>query len=319
MDLIVSLRGCSVAMRFDITDMQLMVHISEVKSLTKAAERSFLSLPAASNRVKNLENNLGTNLLYRNNHGVTLTASGEAFVRHSTSVLLQLEHLNDDMREFAQGIKGKLRVFANTTAMSEFMPSILSKYLMRHPDVSVELRERLSYRIVQAVVDGLADIGVLAGIDTLSGGQNNEQLSFIPYRSDNLVLITPSEHPLAQSDEVSFNDTLSYDYVGLSEWSAIHHFLRQAADTLGMPLKFRVEVGGFEAATRMVAAQVGIAVIPETVALRQQDHLPIKLIHLKDEWAIRQLYVCVRNYEMLPPFAQGLVLLMQDDALQNQA
>ena len=306
-----------MAMRFDITDMQLMVHISEAKSLTKAAERSFLSLPAASNRVKNLENNLGTNLLYRNNHGVTLTASGEAFVRHSTSVLRQLEHLNDDMREFAQGLKGKLRVFANTTAMSEFMPGILSKYLMRHPDVSVELRERLSYRIVQAVAEGLADIGVLAGIDTISNEQNNEQLSFIPYRSDNLVLVTPMQHPLAEYDEVAFTDTLMYEYVGLSEWSAIHHFLRQTADTLGIPLKFRVEVGGFEAVCRMVAAQVGIGVIPETVAQRQQTHTPIKIVRLKDEWAIRQLFVCVRNYEMLPPFAQDLVLLMQEDALKN--
>lgn len=304
-------------MRFDLTDMQLMVNISEAKSLTKAAELSFLSLPAASNRIKNLENNLGTNLLYRNNHGVTLTASGEAFVRHSTRVLRQLQHLNDDMREFAQGLKGKLRVFANTTAMSEFMPGILSQYLMRHPDVSVELRERLSYRIVQAVAEGLADIGVLAGIDTNRNEQNNEQLSFIPYRADNLVLITSLNHPLAVHESVFFTETLSYDYVGLSEWSAIHHFLRQTADKLGIPLKFRVEVGGFEAACRMVAAQVGIGVIPETVAMRQLNQVPIKVIRLKDDWAIRQLYVCVRHYEFLPPFAQDLVLLMQEDALKN--
>ncbi|WP_071059265.1 LysR family transcriptional regulator [Pelistega sp. MC2] len=304
-----------MAMRFDIADMQLMVNISEVKSLTKAAERSFLSLPAASNRIKNLENNLGTDLLYRSSQGVTLTPSGEAFVKHSTNVLRQLEHLNADMREFAQGIKGKLRVFANTTAMSEFMPNLLSQYLHKHPDVNVELRERLSYRIVQAVSEGLADIGVLAGIDPSNvDATNYEHLTFIPYRKDNLVLITPLDHPLAQHKEVSFVDTLGYDYIGLSEWSAIHHFLRQAADNLGMPLKFRVEVGGFEGVCRMVAAQVGIGVIPESVAYRQKEYNQINIIHLKDKWAIRQLQVCVRQLDFLPPFAQDLVQLMKEDA-----
>lgn len=304
-----------VATRFDLTDMQLMVNIGEEKSMTKAAERSFLSLPAASNRIKNLENNLGTSLLYRSSHGVTLTPAGEAFVKHSMNVLLQLEHLNADIKEFASGVKGKLRVFANTTAMSEFMPSILSRYLHQHPEVSIELKERLSHKIVQSVAEGIADIGVVAGIDTEQA--EHKTLEFIPYRQDNLVLITPENHVLSSLTQVSFSETLAFDYISLSEWSAIHHFLRQAADQLGQPLRFRVEVGGFEAICRMVAANVGIAVVPETVAQRQAEHNRICQIKLTDEWAIRQLYVCFRAMDLLPPFAQDLVHLMQADALHD--
>ncbi len=305
-----------MAMHFDLTDMQLMVHISEVNSLTKGAERSFLSLPAASNRVKNLENNLGTALLYRNSQGVTLTPSGEAFVRHAHIVLRQLEHLRGDIREFAEGIKGKVRVYANTTAMNEFMPDILSRYLARHPDVSVELRERLSYRIVKLVSEGLADIGVVAGIDAELVG-SDDGLTFIPYRADNLVLVTPRQHRLAGYDEIGFAETLSCEFVGLSEWSAIHAFLKQAAETLGSPLRFRVEVGGFEAVCRMIAAGAGIGVIPETSALRYAASMPLKIIRLTDSWAVRLLHVCVRNLEELPPFAQELVALMQEDARDN--
>jgi len=302
-----------MAMHFDLTDMQLMVHISEVNSLTRGAERSHLSLPAASNRVKNLENNLGTALLYRNSQGVTLTPSGEAFVRHAHIVLRQLEHLRGDIREFAEGIKGKVRVYANTTAMNEFMPDILSRYLALHPDVSVELRERLSYRIVKLVSEGLADIGVVAGIDE-DQVTSDDGVRFIPYRSDNLVLVTSQNHRLATYDELAFAETLSYEFVGLSEWSAIHAFLKQAAEALGSPLRFRVEVGGFEAACRMIAANAGIGVIPETAALRYVTSMPLKMIRLSDSWALRRLYVCVRRLEELPPFAQELVALMQADA-----
>src|SRR3546814_870918 len=161
-----------MAMHFDLTDMQLMVNVASAQSMTRGAERSFLSLPAASNRVKNLESHLGTALFYRSSQGVTLTPSGEAFVRHARVVLRQLEHLRGDIQEYASGVKGRVRVYANTTAMNEFMPNILALYLGAHRDVNVELRERLSYLVVKAVADGSADIGITAQ----AGGGDRESV-----------------------------------------------------------------------------------------------------------------------------------------------
>ncbi|KAL02920.1 transcriptional regulator, LysR family [Bordetella holmesii CDC-H635-BH] len=216
-----------MATYFDLTDLQLMVHIGDWHSLTRAAEKTHLSLPAASTRVKNLEEHLGTQLLYRTSQGVTLTPSGEALTRHARTVMQQIEQLRGDMQEFARGVKGHVRVLANTTASTEFMPAVLARYLAVHPDVNVELRERLSYLIVRAVADGSADIGVVAGCAP------DPKLQFIPYRNDRLVLVTGSRHPLAVEDAVPFADTLGFDYVGLSEWSAIHPFLVQAARLCG--------------------------------------------------------------------------------------
>lgn len=296
-----------MAMHFDLTDMQLMVNVAGAQSMTKGAERSFLSLPAASNRVKNLETHLGTSLFYRNSQGVTLTPSGEAFVRHARVVLRQLEHLRGDIQEYASGVKGRVRVYANTTAMTEFMPRILGGYLAAHPDVNIELRERLSYLVVKAVADGTADIGVTA---QAGGGENVE---FLPYRTDRLVLVTHKCHPLASNTDVDFDATLGYDYVGLSETSAIHAFLTQAADDLGRALRFRVEVSNFEAACRMIAAEVGIGVIPQTAAQRYVKDLPLKIIGLNDAWALRRLQICVRQFDKLPVFAKELVSLLVKD------
>lgn len=297
-----------MATHFDLTDMQLMVNVAGAHSMTKGAERSFLSLPAASNRVKNLEQHLGTALLYRNSQGVTLTPSGEAFVQHARIILRQLEHLRGDIREYSSGVKGHVRVFANTTAMNEFMPKVLAQYLASHSDVNVELRERLSYLVVKAVADGTADIGITA---QHSGGEN---IQFLPYRTDRLVLVTYLEHPLAKQATVDFDDTLGWDYIGLSESSAIHSFLLQAADDLGRVLRFRVEVSNFEAACRMVASNVGIAVIPESAARRYVQGLPLAVIRLNDEWSLRKLHICVRQFDKLPVFAKDLVSLLVKDA-----
>ena len=238
---------------------------------------------------------------------MTLTPSGEAFLRHARVVLRQIDHLRGEIHEYSLGIKGQIRMLANTTAMTEFMPAVLSRYLASHPDVTVELRERLSYLVVKAVSEGSADIGIVAGKPA------SADLQYLPYRADRLVLVTRTDHPLAGRKSVHFADTLQYEYVGLSEWSAIHAFLIQAADNLGHPFRFRVEVGNFEAVCRMIEAGVGIGVIPELAARRYAQGLKIRTVPLSDEWAERKLHICVRNLEQLPGFARELVNMLLED------
>lgn len=297
-----------MATRFDLTDMQLMVNVAGAQSLTKGAERTFLSLPAASNRVKSLEDALGTELLYRGSQGVTLTSSGEVFVKHARAVLRQLEHLRGEIQEYAQGIKGRVRVYANTTAMNEFIPAALGRYLVSHPDVNVELRERLSYQVVKAVADGVADIGITAQ------GSGGAGVRYLPYRTDRLVLVTYPDHPLAERGACTFEQTLDDDFISLFESSAIHSFLLKAAEDLGRMLKFRVEVGNFEAVCRLIAARVGIGVIPQSAALRYAQTLPIRIVALTDDWSLRKLHICWREAGELPVFAQELVDLLVRDA-----
>jgi DNA-binding transcriptional LysR family regulator len=238
---------------------------------------------------------------------VTLTPSGEAFLRHARLVLRQIDHLRGDIHEYARGIKGQVRMLANTTAMTEFMPAVLSRFLASHPDVTVELRERLSYLVIKAVSEGSADIGIVAGKPASS------ELEYIPYRQDRLVLVAPTDHPLSGLSEVTFSDTLAFEYVGLSEWSAIHAFLIQAADKLGYPFRFRVEVGSFEAVCRMIEAGVGIGVVPELVAKRYAQRLKINIVRLSDEWSERKLQICVRNLQQLPSFTKDLVNMLIED------
>ena len=131
-----------MAIHFDLVDIRLFVNIADANSLTRGAERSHLSLPSASTRIKNLEDSLGTKLLYRTSQGVTLTPPGQAFLHHARLVLQQLEHLRADLQEYVQGVKGHLRIFANTTAITEFLPAVLPAFLAEYPDVSVDLKER---------------------------------------------------------------------------------------------------------------------------------------------------------------------------------
>lgn len=300
-------------MHFDLVDLKLMVRVAEANSLTRGAEAAHISLPAASTRIKNLEESIGTKLLYRTSQGVTLTPPGQAFVHHARLVLGQLEHLKGDLQEYAKGVKGHLRVHANTTALGEFLPPVLRAFLLSHPDVNVDLRERLSHDIVRAVTDGQADIGIVAG------EVRTENLEVIPYRRDRLVLATPPGHVLARSEAIAFADSLEYEQVGLHEASAIHAFLRRESDRQHRTLKLRIQVGSFEAACRMIEAHVGIGVLPESAARRHAQSMKIAIVALTDPWAIRAMQICVRSRTMLPPFARELVAMLAADAQRAES
>ncbi len=297
-----------MSMHFDLVDLRLMVRIAEANSLTGGAAASHMSLPAASARVKHLEERIGAKLLYRTSQGVTLTPPGQAFVQHARVVLAQIEHLRSDLREYANGVKGHLRVLANATALGEFLPPVLRAYLLRHPDVNVDLRERLSDEIVRAVSEGQTDIGIVAGT------VRTESLEVIPYRHDRLVLVVPASHPLAGRTAIDFAETLELDQVGLHEASAIHGFMRRICEELGRPLRLRIQVGGFETACRMIEAGVGVGVLPDSAARRHARAMALSIVALRDTWALRELRICARNLDALPGYARDLVDLLVADA-----
>ena len=141
-----------------------------------------------------------------------VTGAGETLLAHARRVIRQLEQLSGDLQEYASGVKGHVRVLANTTAMSEYLPAVLRTYLVNHPDVTIEMQERLSPEIVRAVQEGMVDIGIVAG------NVRTEGLEVMPYRHDQPVLATALSHPLAQRRRVGFIDTLDYDFIGLPEW-----------------------------------------------------------------------------------------------------
>lgn len=298
-------------MEFDLVDLELFINIAETNSVTHGGERSHLAVPSASMRIKNVEDRLGTKLLYRTHQGVILTGAGSAFLHHARLVLKDLERMRGDLQEYAKGVKGHLRVFASTGPITEFLPAVLGAYLKTHPDVRVDLREHLSQDIARAVSDGTTDIGIVADIVRTDG------LETIPYRQYRHVLVTAKDHPLANRKTINFMETLDCDYVGLLEGGVMNTFLRQAAGKLNSDLKIRVQVGSFEALCRMVESNVGVGILPELPARRHSKTMGIRVIELNDEWAVRKLKVCVRNLETLPSFARALVDLLAADCNGN--
>lgn len=288
-------------MHIDLRDLVLFNLIAETKSLTKAAERNHLSLPAVSTRIKDLEVNAGVRLLYRTPRGVALTPAGQSVLRHARTVLSEIEHMKSELQRFGEGVQGSIRVFANTTAVTEFMPEVLATFLASHPKVDVDLQERPTSEIIRGVLDGTTDLGITSGPIAAEG------LELHTFSSDHLVLAVTPGHPLDALDKVRFSQIVDYDYIGLHQGSTLQHFVDQLMQTARRRLHIRVQVSNFESVCRMVEAGVGVGIVPESAARRNRHTTKISIKTLDEDWALRERHVLSRRGDSLPSYTQELI------------
>ena len=287
--------------RFDLGDLRLFLHVVEAGSITRGAERIHLAIAAASARIRNMELALGTLLLHRQRQGVQPTPAGRTLVHHARLLLQQAERMHGELAQYAEGIRGQVRLMSNTNALTEFLPEPLSDFLSSHPQVNIDLEERLSDEIVAAVADGTADIGIVAGTVGVAG------LETLPFRTDRFVLVVAPSHLLATLECTPFAEVLDCDFVGLDRSSALQRFLAEKAERIGRRLKLRVQLRSFDAVCRLVEFDVGIGVVPATTAERHAKTMSIRKVELLDDWAVRTLMICIRREADLPIHARELV------------
>jgi len=295
-------------LHFDFRDLEQFIAVAETGSIARAAERCHTVASAVSKRLSDLEQSFGMPLLVRGAKGVELTPAGHTFLARARSVLHQAEQLDEEIRRHASGARGHVRVFANISAIVEFLPAALAAFLAKYPDIHIHLEEHVSSGVAAAVADNLADFGIMGTVTAVDG------LTMTPFRNDELVVVLKPDHALAQRDALSFGDIVQLPLVGLHANSSLHHVLARAAADAGRPLNVRIRVTSFDAVCAMVAAGLGIGIIPKAAATAYAAQLRLNAIPLTEVWAKRQLFVCTRVNEPLPGAAQRLLdhLLTQE-------
>jgi DNA-binding transcriptional LysR family regulator len=282
------------AMRFDLVDLQLFVAVAETRSITNGALRVHLALASASERIKGLEAAFGVMLLRRGRRGVELTPAGESLLDHARVVLHNVEAMRGDLAAFSRGVKATVRLLANTAGLSEYLPKALAAFLSQHPHISIDVEERESGEIANAILSGAAELG-LAAEHTLP-----DRIERIPFSEDRLVLVTARHGELANRRQVDFREVVERDFVGLIASSALHAHVTGHAARLGVRLRFRARLNNFDAIGQMVAAGIGVAVMPDVAAKRCARSMKINVIRIRDSWANRRLVICARSFKSLP-------------------
>lgn len=273
--------------RFDLVSIRLAVACAQSGSLSAAAREAHLALAAASRRLKELELALGDALFERHARGLTLTPAGRVFVKRALDLLQTLGQLEQEMADQRAGIARHVRLCASTAAINQFLPPLLAQHARDNPHVRVDLDEQVSEAVVHALRDGRADVGVFVE------GPDVQGLQTTLFRTDELVLVMPANHALAplrkSRQPLAFADCLEQDWISLNSGAAMLQTQQQAAMTAGRPLRLRMQVHSFDAVCHLVAAGLGVALLPRAAVLPMVQPLPLTWRPLSDAWAQRRL------------------------------
>ena len=281
-------------MRLDFFDLQLFLNIIDTGSLTRGAERSAISLQAASERIKKLEQYYKTHLFTRHATGVRLTIAGQTFAEQALLLVQQAKKLEQAMSPYAEGMTAQMTLWCNSSAQSEYLPILLPQYLVENPHVQIDLQEAESREIIQSIEKGTAKLGLISNFF------HHSTLQTLEFSDDPLVLICPPLHELKNQQQLNLVDILHYPFVGLMQYHSLQQSIETQAKLLNCAIQYRLRLPNFAAIAQVVANGVGIAIMPKRAAQRLNTLYYFHQIELVGEWANRKLLLTAKNFDELP-------------------
>lgn len=288
-------------MRFDLITLDVFNVVAEERNLTRAAARLHLAVSAVSKRIAELEEQVGSPLLLRHARGVELTPAGQSLLHYAHELRLVLGQMEDELASYATGVKGHIRIHAITSVLAQFLPSDLERFLASYPLINFDIEERVGSAVVRAVIEGRADLGIFAEHTQAPG------LEVLPYRQDQLVVVTPRDHLVTASAKVSFREALAHEFIGPHLDSSLFTLFAHKQAESDVAMRVRIRVSSFECMCRLVAAGVGIAILPKAAIHQYLQPLKLKMTLLDEDWATRRLVIGVRSMNLLSPTVRTLV------------
>ena len=179
-----------------------------------------------------------------------------------------------ELGAFADGVQGHVRVFASMSAVAQFLPEDVSEFARKYDNVRVSFEEREIWEVVRGVEEGRADIGVCWDAVDL------RRLKTFPYRHDQLCAVLHPNHPLAKRRTLAFEDTIDYEHVDIVARSIMKATQQGQAAAAGKRMRYRIQVSTVDAACRIVAADLALAIVPREEARAMQQQLGLKVVPL---------------------------------------
>ncbi len=292
-------------LRWNIHELQVFVAVAQAGSMRAASDLVPLSVPAISAKIKSLETAMGVSLLERHHTGIGLTPAGRRLLAHAQDFLEKANLIDEDIAEFSSKAKGMVKLAANTTAVTEYLPEILASFMTQYPKIDVALAELVSHEVVRQVRDGQSELGIF------TPGPVVDDLHVLSFRQDRLCLIVSQKHVWAKRSEMDFSESLIADHVCLQKTAALYRYLVQKAQETGRALRGRIHVAGFDAIARMVSSGVGVSVLPTSAAQRLSRQHDLAIVGLRDVWADNELRLCLRDLESLSSTSRLLLQHLQ--------
>lgn len=289
--------------------LQVFYTVARLLSFTKAAEELHMTQPAVTFQVRQLEEQFNTRLFDRTHNRISLTEAGKKVYESAEKIFSIYSEMDNSVRELTGDISGVLILGASSTIAEYMLPVLLGDFKAEHPDVTVRLKVANTDGIVSQVENNAIDLGVVEAPVT------NKNLVVEECRTDQLVIIVPPGHALANETVVSLKCIADYPFICREEGSGTREVMLESMNLAGMnpnDLTIGMELGSTEAIKGAVEAGMGISITSSAtiqkeiklgtlVAIKTDPPImrPFSFVHQKQKFRMRamdELLSFARNY-----------------------
>jgi DNA-binding transcriptional LysR family regulator len=261
----------------NVARLQTFVEVARQGSLSAAALELSYTQSAVSQQIAGLEAEAGVALLDRHARGTRLTAAGQALLAHAEGVLARLQAAEADLAAIGGLRGGLLRAASFPTAGATLMPLAIATFRARHPDVEITLAEGEPEQIAPRLADGELDLALLFQFDEDAG--ESERLARVELLHDPMCLALPGGHRLARRQRLRLEDLRGEAWIQTSSESACARHVVRSCLAAGFTPNVSFESDDYQTIQGLVAAGVGVALIPELALSSVRQDIAIRALH----------------------------------------
>jgi DNA-binding transcriptional LysR family regulator len=290
-----------VAINITFRQLRVFEAVANNSNFTRAAEELYLTQPAVSMQIRQLEGNLGIALFDHLGKKIFLTDAGKEFYKSSRNITQQLESVEEYLEELKGVRQGHLKIVVATTANS-FATNLLATFIQRHPEITISLDVTNRQRLIETLESNESDLVIM--------GQPPEKLDLVadPFMDNPLVMIVGRGHPLYRKRAKSTftpSEVEQYKFVvrekGSGTRTAMERFFRERE----LNLETSMEFGSNEAIKQAVQAGLGLAIVSiHTIKLELQAKV-VRILDVEDLPIKRKWHLVYRKGKRLSPVAQA--------------
>ncbi|MCY9137563.1 selenium metabolism-associated LysR family transcriptional regulator [Peribacillus frigoritolerans] len=261
--------------------LKVFVTVIEQKNFSRAGDILNLSQPGVSLHIRNLENELGTKLIYRSPKQVQITEPGKILYRHAKQMLNHYETAKREINEFNNVVSGTMKIGASFTIGEYYLPKVLAEFAAQYPMVDIQIIISNSNDVIQGIRSNKLDIGLI------EGETDYKDIDVRPFMSDEMIVVVPPDHPLSQMDLIEGNMLQNQTWVLREQGSGTRTYSDKLLSSLELNIKKTFIFTSIQGVKEAVMAGLGIALLSRLTVQKELKSNELKTFHLKNEPLIR--------------------------------
>ena len=284
----------------DFDQLETFLEVARLSSFSRAAEKRFRTQPAISSQIRALEEEVGAKLLDRSGGKVSLTAAGKIFLKYAEQTLESRKAVLTAIAEAERVPRGEIVVGANEGTCLHILPEVFAEFKEQYPTVAVNIKRADYARILESVIDNSVDFGVVSLPVT------DSRLTVVLIHRDELVIITPPQHPLARMKSASVADAARFPLL-IPKAGHTRDALEELFYERKLKPQYSMELDSSELLKRFVTAEVGVGFIARSHVLEDLRAGALSVIPISDAQIRRDLALVFRKDKALSRAALAFI------------